>query len=153
MRKILCVCLLLLFILPLSAVASTSNDSEYKEVDLQYLASHMEEFYGQKVRTNGTVSLMTSAHMYEDFLLEKTVPVVVRPSLAIPSEGAFIEIYGTINHTNLEGGFYYLNADNYIEEDAAPEFQQFLIMPLFMAATLLTLIAYKKPKKNKTESV
>jgi len=146
--KILCMCLLLLFISPLIAVASTSSNSEYKEVDLQYLVAHMEEFYGQKVKTNGTVSLMTSTYMYEDFWLEKTVPVVVRPKLSVPSEGAFIEVSGTIEHAEVEGGFYYLKADNYTEKDTAPEFQQFLIMPLFMAATLLTLVAYKKTKKQ-----
>jgi len=151
--KILCICLLFLFISPLLAVASTSGNSEYKEVDLQYLAAHMEEFCGQKVRTNGTVSLMTSTYMYEDFWLEKTVPVVVSAGLSVPSEGAFVEVSGTIEHAEVEGGFYYLNADNYTEKDTAPEFQQFLIMPLFMAATLLAIIAYKKPKKNRIEPI
>jgi hypothetical protein len=146
MKKILCICFLIFLTFPLLAIVSALNNSEYVEVDLQYLAAHMEEFCGQKVRVNGTVSFMTSTYMYEDFWLDKVIPVVVRfAGLPVPLEGSFIEIWGTIEHSNLEGGFYYLNADTYTK-DAAPEFPQFLIIPFFMAATLLTLIVYRKTK-------
>jgi hypothetical protein len=147
MKKILCICLLAFLTSSLLTMVSASNKSEYAEVNLQYLAAHMEEFYGQKVRVNGTVSLMTSTYMYEDFWLDKTIPVVERSAdLPVPSEGSFIEILGTIEHSSLEGGFYYLNADTYAE-NIAPEFPQSIIISLFMAATLLTLIAHKKRTK------
>jgi hypothetical protein len=145
---ILCICLLAFLTFPFLAMVPASNNSEYAEVDPQYLVAHMEEFCGQKVRMNGTVYFMTSAYMYEDFWLDEAIPVVVRfAGLPVPSEGSFIEIWGTIEHLHLEGGFYYLNADAYIE-DVTPEFPQLLIIPLFMIATLLVAIAYRKIQKE-----
>ena len=149
MKKILCICLLAFLTFPLLVTVSASNNSEYAVVDLQYLATHVEESCGQKVRVNGTVSFITSTYMYEDFWLNKAVPVVVRfADLPVPSEGASVEIWGTIEHSELEGGFYYLNADRYVVDDTAPEFPQFLITSIFMIATLLVTIAYRKIQKE-----
>jgi hypothetical protein len=57
---------------------SAHDDSEYLEVNLGYLAGHMEDFDGIGVSTKGTVYFMISFYMYEDFWLDRAIPVVVR---------------------------------------------------------------------------
>jgi hypothetical protein len=84
-------------------------------VDLKYLAEHPEEFKGVCVTTNGTVRYYASIYMFEDFWLQAQndakIPVVTRfAGLPDPPEGLFIEISGKIEYSNLEGGFYFLNA-------------------------------------------
>jgi len=84
-------------------------------VDLKYLAEHPEEFKGACVTTNGTVRYYASIYMFEDFWLQAQnddkIPVVTRfAGLPDPPEGLFIEISGKIEYSNLEGGFYFLNA-------------------------------------------
>jgi hypothetical protein len=139
-----CVCLFVLLMFPLLGIASAPDTSKYREVDGQYLFTHMEEYSGQKVRTSGTVYFMVSSYMFEDFWLNRTIPVVVRSAgLPMPSEGSYIEVYGTIEHSDLEGGFYYLKADSYTT-DPAPEFPSMLILALFMIASLLAVAICKK---------
>ncbi len=131
----------------LSIRASATNDSEYTEVEPYYLASHMEDFCGKKVRTSGTVHFMASYYMYEDFWLDRTIPVVVRfAGLPTPSKGSFIQVWGTIEYCHLEGGFYYLKADGY-GETQAPEFPSLLFSSLFMTAALLAIIFLKRKSK------
>lgn len=87
-------------------------------VDLKYLAGHPEEFKGVCVTTNGTVRYYASIYMFEDFWLQAQnnakIPVVTRfAGLSAPAEGLFIEISGKIEYSNLEGGFYFLNATSW----------------------------------------
>jgi hypothetical protein len=139
-----CVCLFVFLMFPLLGIASALDSSKYREVDGQYLSTHMEEYLGQKVRTRGTVYFMFSSYMFEDFWLNRTIPVVIRyAGLPMPSEGSCIEVYGTIEHSDLEGGFYYLNADSYTR-DPVPEFPSMLILALFMIASLLAVAICKK---------
>jgi hypothetical protein len=138
-----------LLTIPLAITASASSNSEYTPVDLQYLSSHMEEFDQQKIQVSGTVTIRTSEYMYEDFWLTSVIPVVIRiAGLPMPSEGDHIEIYGTVEYAHIEGGFYYLRAEGYTI-DSIPEFSQTLITPIFMAATLLWVIVYRKLKGNR----
>lgn len=151
MKKSLGICLLFLLLglslVPsLSIRASAHDDSEYLEINLEYLAGHMEDFDRMRVRTKGTVNFMISFYMYEDFWLDRAIPVVVRfVGLSKPPEGSFIEVQGVIEYSRLEGGFYYLNAHSWVYADASvAEFPLFLILPLFMIATLLKVIIYKR---------
>lgn len=103
---------------PTLGFASTS----YTYVELSYLASHLEELRGFPVATRGVVKFYASVYMYEDFWLQTQgqgsgkIPVVVRfAGLPIPHGGVLIEISGTIEYSNLEGGFYYLNASSWTE--------------------------------------
>jgi hypothetical protein len=143
-----------LIIASLSTLASASCSSEYEEVGLGYLAAHLEDFSGQKVRTTGTVSEMISFRMYEDFWLNKVIQVVVRFSgLSEPLENSSIEICGTIEYCKLEGGFHYLNAHSWTyAEQTTPEFPSLVIFPLLMAATLLILMIRMR-KKNSNAKV
>ncbi len=87
-------------------------------VDLKYLVEHKEEFRGVCVTTNGTVRYYASIFMFEDFWLQgqndAKIPVVTRfAGLPKSSEGLFIEVSGKIEYSNLEGGFYFLNATSW----------------------------------------
>jgi len=131
------------FITSLTKV-SAYNDSDYLEVDLAYLSTHMQDFYGEKIRTTGIVCFMISYYMYEDFWLSGAIPVVVRfTGLPIPPENSSVEIFGIIEYCNFEGGFFYFNAQE-LEIIMLPEFPLVLIVPLFMAATLLAVLIYRK---------
>lgn len=151
MKKSLGICLLFLLLglslVPsLSIRASAHDDSEHLEINLEYLAGHMEDFDRMRVRTKGTVNFMISFYMYEDFWLDRAIPVVVRfAGLPTPPEGSFIEVQGVIEYSRLEGGFYYLNAHSWAFADhSVAEFPLFLILPLFMIATLLIVIIYER---------
>ena len=152
MKKSLGICLLFLLLVlslvpSLSIKVSAHDESEYLEVNLEYLSGHMEDFDGMRVRTQGTVYYMSYFYMYEDFWLNRAIPVVVRfAGLPTPPEGSFIEVQGVIEYSRLEGGFYYLNAHSwaYADPSETPEFPLFLILPLFMIATLLIVIIYKR---------
>ncbi|MGC8939038.1 MAG: hypothetical protein ACP5KU_00855 [Candidatus Bathyarchaeia archaeon] len=80
--------------------------------------------------------------MFEDFWLSRSIPVVVRfAGLPKPSENSSIEICGTIDFCNLEGGFYYLNAECWAyAEKMMPEFQPFVLIPTLAIFTLLLII-------------
>ena len=97
------------------AEQNTSYASPNQYVDLGYLAVHLSEFENQSVTTNGTVRFYGSVLMFEDFWLEAQnnakIPVVTRSAgLSVPPSGFLIEISGAIQHSNLEGGFFFLNA-------------------------------------------
>jgi hypothetical protein len=131
--------------------ASANTNSEYTDVDLGYLAAHLEDFLGQKVRTVGTVSNIVNFYMFEDFWLNKMIPVVVRfADLSKPPENSFIQVCGIVEYSKLEGGFYYLNVQSWTyAEETMPEFQPFVIMPLFMTVTLLALVVYRRKHATK----
>jgi hypothetical protein len=94
--------------------------TDYEYVDLTYLTSHPQVFKGFPVATRGVVKFSASVYMYEDFWLQaqsnEKIPVVVRfAGLPIPREGSLIEVSGTIEYCDLEGGFFYLNASSLTE--------------------------------------
>lgn len=83
--------------------------------DLDYLASHIEEFNGVPVATMGIVNFSASTSMFEDFYLQSKegsrLPVVVRPAgLTMPIKGSLVKVSGTVEFSHFEGGFFYLNA-------------------------------------------
>lgn len=93
-------------------------------VDLGVLSAHIEDFSGMKIRTIGTVKSYSSYYQYEDFWLvadeqdSGAIPVVVRSAgLSVPSENASIEVLGTIEYCGLEGGFFYLNAGSWVDDE------------------------------------
>jgi hypothetical protein len=114
----------------------------------------MEDLCGEKVRTVGTVDYLISFYMFEDFWLSKVIPVVVRSAeLPTPPENSSIEICGIIEYCRLEGGFFYLNAQSWTyAEETMPEFQSLIIVPLFVLATLLAVIVYKKNRSKTNNS-
>lgn len=131
-----------------------STDSEHKDVDIRYLGGHMGDFCGQSVSTKGIVVYLISFYMFEDFWLNGAIPVVVRfAGLQRPPANSSIEISGVIEHSELEGGFYYLNAQswNFAEISAPhlPEFSLFLLLPIFMMITLLAALVHKR-RQNKS---
>jgi len=136
-----------------SISVSADCNPEYEEVNLGYLATHIADYCGKKVRTSGVVHYMGSVYMYEDFWLDILVPVVIRNAeLPLPPENSSIEVCGIIEHCELEGGFFYLNAHSWtIAEETMPEFQSLIIVPLFVLATLLTVMVYKK-NRSKTNN-
>jgi hypothetical protein len=91
----------------------------YSFYDLNYVASNLTGLKGVKIATRGIAKFLGSVYMYEDFWLQAQgnqsakIPVVVRfAGLPIPREDALIEVQGTIEYSNLEGGFSYLNASS-----------------------------------------
>lgn len=97
---------------------SMSSVAFYDNVDLKYLVKHIEAFKSANVKVNGTVRYYASIYMFEDFWLQAgegaKIPVVTRfAGLPKPPEGLFIEVSGTIEYCNLEGGFYFLNATSW----------------------------------------
>ncbi|MEM4733356.1 MAG: hypothetical protein QXD70_02380 [Candidatus Bathyarchaeia archaeon] len=90
----------------------------YENLDLKYLVEHIEAFKSTGVKVNGTVRYYASIYMFEDLWLQAgegaKIPVVTRfAGLPRPPEGIFIEVSGTIEYCNLEGGFYFLNATSW----------------------------------------
>ena len=87
--------------------------------DLNYVASNLTGLNGTAIATRGLAKFLGSIYMYEDFWLQDQVnqsariPVVVRlAGLLVPRREALIEVRGTIVFSNLEGGFFYLNASS-----------------------------------------
>ncbi len=124
---------------------SPSSTNVY--VDLSYLASHLAEFENQSVRTNGTVRTdFGSIYMFEDFWLQAPnvakIPVVTRlAGLPVPQNGSWIEVSGEIEHSNLEGGFYFLNASSWTTA-TIPEIPSTTILAVsFMIFSLTALLA------------
>ena len=136
--------------LSLPIASSADPGSEYREIDAGYLAAHMMDFYGEKVTATGTVCFFVSFYMYEDFWLSRAIPVVVRfAGLQQPLANSSIEICGVIEHCELEGGFYYLNAQSWMYiETHMPEFPSAAIIPLFMFVTLLAIIVTRKSSQT-----
>jgi hypothetical protein len=129
----------------LATPAWSDCNSDYKEIDLGYLAAHLEDFCGEKVKTVGTVDYLISFYMYEDFWLGKLIPVVRSSGLSQPPENSSIEVCGTIEYCKLEGGFFYLNAQSWTyAKETMPELPSSLTLPLFMVAIFPIIIFFKK---------
>ncbi len=120
-------------------------------VDLDYLASHLAEFENHIVTTNGTVRTDgASIYMFEDFWLQAQsgakIMVVTRFSgLSVPSNGSIIEVSGVIQHSILEGGFYFLNATSW-KPETLPEFPNSVLplMVLFVCSAFLLYVFSSK---------
>jgi hypothetical protein len=160
LKQFPCVCAAIFFlafslIAPLTSPVSADCNSEYKEVDLGYLAAHLRDFCGEKVRTVGTVNYLASFYMYEDFWLSKLIPIVIRfAGLPKPPENSSIEVCGIIEYCELEGGFFYLNAQSWTyAKETVPEFPSSLILSLFMVAMFPIIIFFKKNLPSKSIDV
>jgi hypothetical protein len=131
------------------------SSSTNEHVDLMYLAAHLEEFEEQSVTTNGTVRFYPSIYMFEDFWLQAPndakIPVVTRfAGLSVPLNDSLIEISGTIEHSTLEGGFYFLNASSWTTA-TIPEFSNPVILVLSLtifSVLTATVIVYSKKKQT-----
>jgi hypothetical protein len=103
-----------------SAVAQVATSvPAFAFYDLNYVASNLAGLNGTAIATRGLAKFLGSIYMYEDFWLQDQVnqsariPVVVRlAGLLVPRREALIEVRGTIVFSNLEGGFFYLNASS-----------------------------------------
>jgi hypothetical protein len=87
----------------------------YSYFDLGYLASHMADLKYISVATIGIVKFNASDSKFEDFCLQSKdgskIMVVARSAgLALPADGSLVEVSGTVEYSNLQGGFFYLNA-------------------------------------------
>ena len=121
-------------------------------VDLSYLANHLSDFENRSVTTNGTVRFYASIYMFEDCWLEAQdgakIMVVTRLSgLSVPVNGSLIEVSGTIEHSNLEGGFHFLKASSW-KIASMPEFSttMMILMVLVLSASV-ALLEHKAAKK------
>jgi hypothetical protein len=89
----------------------------YLEVDLADLSVSVEGFLDKKIRTKGTVKFRASFYMYEDFWLmqgDYEIPIVWRyAGVSVPSENSSITIWGTVKYSEIEGGFFYLDATSW----------------------------------------
>lgn len=102
-----------------SEVASAATTPVYTYYNLSYVFSHQNQLKGEAIATRGIAKFMASIFMFEDFWLQaqsnqsENMKVVIRDAgLPLPQAGALIEIQGTIEYSNLEGGFYYINASS-----------------------------------------
>jgi hypothetical protein len=102
-----------------SQIATAATAPVYTYYNLSYVFSHQNQLKGEAIATRGTVKFMASIFMFEDFWLQaqtnqsENMKVVTREAgLPLPQEGTLIEIQGTIESSNLEGGFYYINASS-----------------------------------------
>lgn len=109
--------LLATFLLVVLLPKTFGPNQGHLEVDLVDLGANTEDFRDMEIRTKGTVKLYASIYQYEDFWLAPEtkgccgIPVVVRDAgLSVPPENSSIEVWGTIKHSELEGGFFYLDA-------------------------------------------
>ncbi len=98
---------------------TVTSDLSYAFYDLNYVASNVAKLNNSMIVTRGLVKLLASVFMYEDFWLQDQInqsakiPAVIRfAGLDIPRQDALIEIQGIIKYSNLEGGFFYLNASS-----------------------------------------
>ncbi len=130
---------------------NTDQASISNFVDLNYLAGHLAEFENLTVTTNGTVTDGASIYMFEDFWLQAQnggkIMIVTRSSgLSVPSNGSFIEVSGVIQHSILEGGFYFLNATSW-KAETLPEFPN-SVLPLMVLFACSTFLLYVFPSKS-----
>jgi hypothetical protein len=133
-----------------------NSSSTNEHVDLMYLAKHLEEFENQSVTTNGTVRFYGSIYMFEDFWLQASndakILVVTRfAGLSVPSNDSMIEISGTIEHSTLEGGFYFLNASSWATA-IIPEFSNtvILVLSLTIFSVLAAIVKVNSKQKRTT---
>jgi hypothetical protein len=135
-----------------------NSSSSNEPVDLMYLAAHLEEFENQSVTTNGTVRFYASIYMFEDFWLQAPndakIPVVTRfAGLSVPPNDSLIEISGTIEHSTLEGGFYFLNASSWTTA-LIPEFSNTVILVLSLTIfSVLAAIVKVNSKRKRTSRI
>jgi hypothetical protein len=94
--------------------------------------------------------------MFEDFWLQATsdakVPVVTRfAGLSVPPNDSSIEIAGTIEHSALEGGFYFLNASSWTTA-TIPEFSNtvILVLSLTIFSVLIAIVKVSSKRKRTT---
>jgi hypothetical protein len=117
----------------LASISDTSKQNSTENyVDMYYLSTHPEEFKGKSITTIGIVRYHALAPMFEDFQLdcqgeEKAGPdnqfilVVTRPAgLTNPNYGSLVELSGKWESTDLDGGYYYLNATKLSTIEAMP---------------------------------
>ena len=136
----------------------TSRAPPNEYVDLSYLANHLLEFENRSVTTNGTVRFYASIYMFEDCWLESQdgakIMVVTRLSeLSVPANGSSVEVSGTINHSNLEGGFYFLNASS-CKIASMPEFSiTMMLLTMLVLSASVALLKRKAAKKTSLTSV
>ena len=91
----------------------------YTYYNLSYVFSHQDQLRTAAIATRGIVKFVASIFMFEDFWLQaqtnqsENMKVVTGfAGLPTPREGALIEVQGTIEYSNLEGGFSYINASS-----------------------------------------
>ena len=157
---------ILLLLLPILAIPSASmqpkveattqytNQAPPNEyVDLSYLANHLLEFENRSVTTNGTVRFYASIYMFEDCWLEaqngaKIMVVTRLAGLSSPANGSSVEVSGTIEHSNLEGGFYFLNASSW-KIASMPEFSTTtMLLIMLVLSGSVALLKRKAVKKT-----
>jgi len=150
----LSVCLLVL-IISLFLFSASEVSAEPVNAASKSLSSYVD---GTVVKTRGIVKYQISVYMFEDFWLQSEdlgdIPAVVRfAGLPVPPEGSHIEVSGTIEYCELEGGFYYLNIQSYSYSnvDTASEYPSFAILLLLMALSITALIIYKR-KRNQVSN-
>lgn len=132
---------------------NTSEMSTNSFVDLAYLAGHLAEFENLTISTNGTVRTDGgSIYMFEDFWLQaqngaKIMIVTRYAKLTVPSNGSLIKVSGVIQHSNLEGGFYFLNATSWIAI-TLPEFPSIMLPLLALVVSSSFLLYFCSSKKH-----
>ena len=117
----------------LASISDTSKGTATDNyVDMYYLANHPDEFRGKSITTIGIVRYHAMAPMYEDFQLDcqsehragpnnQFILVVTRPAgLTNPTYGSLVELSGKWESTDLEDGYYYLNATKLSTIEAMP---------------------------------
>jgi hypothetical protein len=140
------------------ARSDTNQAIQGEFVDLTYLVGHLAEFENRSITTNGTVGFYASIYMFEDFWLESQsdakIPVVTRFSgLPVPTNGSLNEVSGRIEHSNLEGGFYFLNASSW-KVPIVPEFSAgaLLLFLMFAICAVGVLVIGRSMQGRRTES-
>jgi hypothetical protein len=100
----------------LLAEQSGSNQA-YLAVDLADLSVSLEDFRDKRVWTIGIVKFWGSFYMYEDFWLTQGSYEIQDDErddgLPVPSENSSIVIWGTLKYSEIEGGFFYLDATSW----------------------------------------
>lgn len=96
---------------------SISTSTGYNFVSLLDLPSHYAVLRGTSVATIGRVEFSPSIYQFEDFWLKgqdnTAIPVVTRlAGLPLPQNESLVKVVGTVEYSDLEGGFYYLNASS-----------------------------------------
>lgn len=100
------------------SIVSTA-DSAFTQYQLNFIVQNSSQLRGTGVATSGIAKFYASVFMFEDFWLQSQenqslrIPVVARSAgIPKPSSGDLVKILGTIEYSNLEGGFFYLNASS-----------------------------------------
>ncbi len=117
----------------LASISDTPEETATDNyVDMYYLATHPDEFRGKSITTIGIVRYHALAPMFEDFQLDcqsehragpnnQFILVVTKPAgLTNPTYGSLVELSGKWESTDLEGGYYYLNATKLSTIEAMP---------------------------------